>query len=85
MIIEQTPHLAGYNECSNEPRDPQLIAALKDEDGKGIAQKGTDISLIARLLYPKCGPGQLCENVVAMGGQIGMRWKLWAWRLMERA
>src|SRR6202789_1486113 len=50
------------------------------EDGKDIAQKGTDTSLIERFLYPKLGPGQLwehvAEKVVAMGGEIHMGWKV---------
>jgi protoporphyrinogen oxidase len=49
--------------------------------GEGdVAQKGTDTSLIERFLYPKFGPGQLwehvAENVVAMGGEIRMGWKV---------
>ncbi|MGA7158450.1 MAG: NAD(P)/FAD-dependent oxidoreductase [Acidobacteriaceae bacterium] len=52
----------------------------KSEDGKDIAQKGTDTSLIERFLYPKFGPGQLwehvAERVVAMGGEIYMGWKV---------
>ena len=43
---------------------------------QGIAQKGTDTSLIERFLYPKFGPGQLWEHVagkvVAGGGEIHM-------------
>jgi protoporphyrinogen oxidase len=43
---------------------------------QGIAQKGTDTSLIERFLYPKFGPGQLwehvAEKVVAGGGEIHM-------------
>jgi protoporphyrinogen oxidase len=41
---------------------------------QGIAQKGTDTSLIERFLYPKFGPGQLWDHVakkvVAAGGEI---------------
>jgi protoporphyrinogen oxidase len=52
----------------------------KSADGKDIAQKGTDTSLIERFLYPKFGPGQLwehvAEKVVAMGGEIHMGWKV---------
>ncbi len=51
-----------------------------NEGGKDIAQKGTDTSLIERFLYPKFGPGQLwehvAEKVVAMGGEIHMRWNV---------
>ena len=43
-----------------------------------IAQKGTDTSLIERVLYPKFGPGQLWEHVAdkvkAGGGEIHMGW-----------
>ena len=52
---------------------------LKKAFGKrehGIAQKGTDTSLIERFLYPKFGPGQLWEHVadriVKGGGAIHM-------------
>jgi protoporphyrinogen oxidase len=41
---------------------------------KGMAQKGTDTSLIERFIYPKLGPGQLWEHVadtiVKQGGEI---------------
>ena len=41
---------------------------------KGMAQKGTDTSLIERFIYPKFGPGQLWEHVaekiVKQGGEI---------------
>ena len=58
-----------------------LIAAIKHflkksfgRREQGIAQKGTDTSLIERFLYPKFGPGQLWENVaekvVAAGGEL---------------
>jgi len=40
----------------------------------GVAQKGTDTSLIERFMYPKFGPGQLWEHVaekiVERGGEI---------------
>lgn len=40
----------------------------------GIAQKGTETSLIEKFLYPKYGPGQLWERVAdqvrALGGEI---------------
>ena len=49
-----------------------------------IAQKRTDTSLIERFLYPKLGPGQLwehvAEQVIALGGQIHMGWKVVAIR-----
>ena len=58
-------------------RKPKMAAG---DDGKDIAQKGTDTSLIERFLYPKFGPGQLweyvAEKVVAMGGEIHMGWKV---------
>jgi protoporphyrinogen oxidase len=41
---------------------------------QGLAQKGTETSLIERFLYPKFGPGQLwehvAEKVVKAGGEI---------------
>ncbi|MFB3815833.1 MAG: NAD(P)/FAD-dependent oxidoreductase [Terriglobales bacterium] len=44
-----------------------------DRNG-GIAQKGTETSLIEQFLYPKLGPGQMWEEVarkvVALGGEI---------------
>lgn len=50
---------------------------LKKKFGKhehGVAQKGTDTSLIERFIYPKLGPGQLWEHVadtiVKQGGEI---------------
>jgi protoporphyrinogen oxidase len=52
---------------------------LKKKFGKreaGVAQKGTDTSLIERFIYPKFGPGQLWEHVaetiVDRGGEIHM-------------
>ena len=64
-----------------------LTSAIKHFFGKsfggyaqGIAQKGTDTSLIERFLYPKFGPGQLwehvAEKVVAGGGEIHMGWNV---------
>jgi len=45
----------------------------------GIAQKGTETSLIERFMYPKHGPGQLWEHVADLirqkGGEIHMGWK----------
>src|ERR1700734_1222828 len=42
----------------------------------GVAQKGTETSLIERFLYPKYGPGQMWEEVARkvqeMGGTIVM-------------
>ena len=42
--------------------------------GDGVAQKGTETSLIEQFLYPKYGPGQLWEKVAALvegrGGQV---------------
>ncbi|HEX8711834.1 MAG TPA: NAD(P)/FAD-dependent oxidoreductase [Terracidiphilus sp.] len=50
---------------------------VKKKFGKrehGVAQKGTDTSLIERFMYPKFGPGQLWEHVaetiVNSGGEI---------------
>ncbi len=50
---------------------------LKKKFGKrelGVAQKGTDTSLIERFIYPKFGPGQLwehvAENIRRRGGEI---------------
>jgi protoporphyrinogen oxidase len=47
--------------------------AVSDGDG-GLAQKGTETSLIERFLYPKFGPGQMWEEAARrireMGGQI---------------
>lgn len=50
---------------------------LKKQLGRregGVAQKGTDTSLIERFMYPKFGPGQLwehvAETVVKSGGEI---------------
>jgi protoporphyrinogen oxidase len=47
---------------------------------KGLAQKGTDTSLIERFLYPKFSPGQLWEHVagkiVKAGGEIHLGLKV---------
>jgi protoporphyrinogen oxidase len=46
----------------------------------GIAQKGTETSLIERFLYPKYGPGQLWEHVTGLvtqkGGEVRMGWRV---------
>ncbi|MGA7887422.1 MAG: NAD(P)/FAD-dependent oxidoreductase [Acidobacteriaceae bacterium] len=46
----------------------------------GIAQKGTETSLIERFLYPKFGPGQLWEHVAELvqqkGGEVRMKWRV---------
>ena len=46
----------------------------------GIAQKGTETSLIERFLYPKFGPGQLWEHVADLvlqkGGEVRMGWRV---------
>jgi protoporphyrinogen oxidase len=53
-----------------------LIHMMKSAFGKrgGIAQKGTETSLIEKFLYPKYGPGQMWETVARKveqkGGQI---------------
>jgi protoporphyrinogen oxidase len=56
---------------------------LKKKFGKreqGVAQKGTDTSLIERFIYPKFGPGQLWEHVaekiVKGGGEIHLGLKV---------
>lgn len=45
-------------------------------NGSGLAQKGTETSLIERFLYPKYGPGQMWEEVGRrvreLGGEIRM-------------
>ncbi|TDX00471.1 NAD(P)/FAD-dependent oxidoreductase [Dinghuibacter silviterrae] len=50
------------------------LRSITGKNGKGIAQKGTETSLIERFLYPKWGPGQLWEEVarliVEKGGVI---------------
>ena len=49
-------------------------------NGRDVAQKNTDTSLIERFLYPKFGPGQLWEHVaeqiIAAGGEIRMQSKI---------
>ncbi|MGC2637838.1 MAG: NAD(P)/FAD-dependent oxidoreductase [Acidobacteriaceae bacterium] len=46
----------------------------------GIAQKGTETSLIERFLYPKYGPGQLWEHVADLvrekGGEVRLGWRV---------
>ncbi|HEY6448598.1 MAG TPA: NAD(P)/FAD-dependent oxidoreductase [Acidobacteriaceae bacterium] len=46
----------------------------------GIAQKGTETSLIERFLYPKYGPGQLWEHVADLvrekGGDVRLGWRV---------
>ena len=50
----------------------------RKKTGDGIAQKGTETSLIERFLYPKFGPGQLWEHVAELvrqkGGEVRMGW-----------
>jgi len=45
--------------------------------GRGLAQKGTETSLIEQFLYPKFGPGQMWEEVAARvrakGGRVLLR------------
>jgi len=58
-----------------------LKKALGGGTTKGdLSQKKTDTSLIERFMYPKFGPGQLWEHVadqiVQMGGEIHMGWKV---------
>ena len=56
-----------------------LMHALRSAVGRdsGIAQKGVETSLIERFLYPRLGPGQMweevCDRVVAAGGQVHLR------------
>ena len=49
---------------------------------EGIAQKGTETSLIEQFLYPKLGPGQMWElvadKITAAGGEILTGWKVTA-------
>jgi protoporphyrinogen oxidase len=51
-----------------------LKKTLRRKPADGIAQKGTETSLIERFLYPKLGPGQLWEHVAELvcgaGGEI---------------
>jgi len=51
-----------------------LKKTLQRKPADGIAQKGTETSLIERFLYPKLGPGQLWEHVADLvrgaGGEI---------------
>jgi len=46
----------------------------KAKKNSGVAQKGTETSLIEQFLYPKLGPGQMWETVarkvIQMGGKI---------------
>jgi protoporphyrinogen oxidase len=54
----------------------KAIAHFLKQSGKqdGIAQKGTETSLIEQFLYPKFGPGQMWEKIAGqvqqMGGEI---------------
>jgi len=54
----------------------KAIAHVLQKSGKdsGIAQKGTETSLIEQFLYPKYGPGQMWEKIARrveeMGGEI---------------
>ena len=54
----------------------KAIAHFLQKSGKdgGIAQKGTETSLIEQFLYPKYGPGQMWEKIARrvqeMGGEI---------------
>jgi protoporphyrinogen oxidase len=48
--------------------------------GEGLAQKGTETSLIEKFLYPKYGPGQLwecvAEDITSRGGSILTGWSV---------
>ncbi len=50
------------------------ILSRTGKDAAGVAQKGTETSLIERFLYPKFGPGQMwrivAEELRAKGGEI---------------
>lgn len=50
------------------------IFSRNGKDAAGVAQKGTETSLIERFLYPKFGPGQMwrivAEELRAKGGEI---------------
>lgn len=53
------------------------LRKLTSTNNEGVAQKGTETSLIERFLYPKYGPGQMwrqvAENVRQAGGEIRFR------------
>ena len=49
--------------CRLSPRPSTFLKKSWGRREQGIAQKGTDTSLIERFLYPKFGPGQLWEHV----------------------
>jgi protoporphyrinogen oxidase len=57
-----------------------LKKTLTREKSTGIAQKGTETSLIERFLYPKFGPGQLWEHVTDLvrqkGGEVRLGWRV---------
>lgn len=57
-----------------------LKKTFSRKQSSGIAQKGTETSLIERFLYPKYGPGQLWEHVADLvtsrGGELRMGWRV---------
>ncbi|HUA98189.1 MAG TPA: NAD(P)/FAD-dependent oxidoreductase [Terracidiphilus sp.] len=57
-----------------------LKKAFSRAPSGGIAQKGTETSLIERFLYPKYGPGQLWERVADLvqqkGGEVRLGWRV---------
>ena len=57
-----------------------LKKTFSRKQSSGIAQKGTETSLIERFLYPKFGPGQLWEHVAGLvtqkGGEVRMGWRV---------
>jgi protoporphyrinogen oxidase len=57
-----------------------LKRTFSRKKSSGIAQKGTETSLIERFLYPKFGPGQLWEHVAGLvaqkGGEVRLGWRV---------
>ncbi|HLJ77952.1 MAG TPA: NAD(P)/FAD-dependent oxidoreductase [Acidobacteriaceae bacterium] len=57
-----------------------LKKTFSPKQSSGIAQKGTETSLIERFLYPKLGPGQLWEHVADLvtekGGEVRLGWRV---------
>ena len=57
-----------------------LKKAFAGNRSSGIAQKGTETSLIEKFLYPKFGPGQLWEHVASLverkGGEVRKGWRV---------
>ncbi len=57
----------------------KMLRGTKGQN-EGIAQKGTETSLIEQFLYPKFGPGQLWEHVADLvrqkGGEVLLGWRV---------